>query len=247
MTVRYLYAIIFGLLFNFPLSAFADSSCKAQDSELHHIFPRQYEMYFKKHDIDIDLYTILLPIEIHRNLHHKNNYNQKWGEYIAANAESSREAIFGFSALLLLRSGIKDAVFCNYKTKAPTGEKYDVLDHAKQQAKKLPQNKEGMFSKKNKEIIEKTLANSGLYGSICGIFGGIGGAIAGGSVGFVPGAAAGAATGGSLAFAKCAALAAAATLASIYIDEWLADPESLDPTISYFTGGLALSTEEINQ
>jgi hypothetical protein len=103
-----------------------------RNKPLHHIFPKQFELYFKKNGIsNIHAYTILLNKEEHNLLHCKHKpqcieYNEKWKKFIQSNPSANRSDLFGYAAYLLSKLKIKQFEFYDYNSRQKTGEIFDV-------------------------------------------------------------------------------------------------------------------------
>ncbi|TQF13451.1 TIGR02269 family lipoprotein [Myxococcus llanfairpwllgwyngyllgogerychwyrndrobwllllantysiliogogogochensis] len=59
-----------------------------REKERHHIFPRAFEEYFRRSDIDIHQYTLLVDVAEHRRVHEGKDggpWNRDWRKWIDAN------------------------------------------------------------------------------------------------------------------------------------------------------------------
>jgi hypothetical protein len=182
--MKKIIAIIIFIIIMFPVVCLSGM-------HLHHIFPQQFSAYFDKHGINPHIYCIFLTEEQHRKLHSSSfDYNKMWKNFIMSNPSTTKEIIWGFAALLLLKAGIKkDLELYDYKTKKPTGEKFPLKKYAKAAIEKgmklsiakktieyMKKLAHELFSAKRGKLILSKLAK---YATIGGVTGGIIGAIFG--------------------------------------------------------------------
>jgi uncharacterized lipoprotein (TIGR02269 family) len=72
--------------------------------EMHHIFPRELEEWFKEKGIDIDLYTMPLEVEEHRRIHRGERggpWNAAWRKYQLENLGASKPEIMKYAGQLI--------------------------------------------------------------------------------------------------------------------------------------------------
>ncbi|MBE4752232.1 TIGR02269 family lipoprotein [Corallococcus sp. ZKHCc1 1396] len=77
--------------------------------EKHHIFPQAQELarWFKQQGVDIHLYTLPLPVHVHRRIHSGKSmggeWNQAWREFISAKPNATPQEIHQHAGVLIYR------------------------------------------------------------------------------------------------------------------------------------------------
>ncbi len=84
--------------------------------EKHHLLPRKYADKFKEKGLNIDDYTIELPVDIHRlnpnGIHTKlrGNWNKAWGKFFDENPNPTKEEILAEMNRLIKDFGLTEYV-----------------------------------------------------------------------------------------------------------------------------------------
>ncbi|NTX67634.1 TIGR02269 family lipoprotein [Myxococcus sp. CA051A] len=81
-----------------------------REKERHHIFPRAFEAYFRRNDIDIHQYTLLVDVAEHRRVHAGKDggpWNQDWRVWIESQRrQPPRAAYFRHGGVMVERYGL---------------------------------------------------------------------------------------------------------------------------------------------
>ncbi|RKH43744.1 SitA6 family polymorphic toxin lipoprotein, partial [Corallococcus llansteffanensis] len=92
-----------------PKPALPQRRLPAGKFEKHHVFPQAEDLarWFKKQGVDIHLYTLPIPVHVHRRIHSGGpkggEWNQAWREYMDANPNASSQEIYQHAGTLIYR------------------------------------------------------------------------------------------------------------------------------------------------
>lgn len=159
--IYFFIAVLVFSLFIFDISALADDYLES-NTPLHHIFPQKYRLDFSNRGINVDLYTIPISVEQHRELHRirfiagaGKNYVDSWGGFLSITPITApKKLLFGYAATLLGEANIRGKIcFYDYKTRQPTGEVNDI-NEMKKEGERIS-TKIALFWSKNKNTIKK--------------------------------------------------------------------------------------------
>lgn len=127
---------LFFLLLLFPFSHSDAYPFSWEQTELHHIFPQTYAGWFRKRDIDPNLWCIPLSREKHTgamtSIHHMKysisggkDFNGSWQKFIDLHPNATKDQCFAYATVLLGEFGIrlKSQTFYNYLTKQASNVK----------------------------------------------------------------------------------------------------------------------------
>jgi uncharacterized lipoprotein (TIGR02269 family) len=81
--------------------------------EMHHIFPREFQLWFASKGIEIDLFTLPLEVEEHRRIHRGAQggpWNAAWRDYIKNNRGALKADIFKHAGQLIYEFGLFGSV-----------------------------------------------------------------------------------------------------------------------------------------
>ncbi len=77
--------------------------------EMHHIFPKEFRVWFERKGIDIDQHTMSLEVEEHRRIHKGERggpWNEAWRRYIEKNQGASKPEIEKQAGRLIYEFGL---------------------------------------------------------------------------------------------------------------------------------------------
>lgn len=94
----------------------------------HHVFNKfrgesiqsqKYREFFKKHNIDVDKFTIEIPATMHINKIHaaNNNWTMKWKQWIDKNPDAKTTEVYQFAGKLMYEYGVNHVPLIPYRKK----------------------------------------------------------------------------------------------------------------------------------
>lgn len=91
----------------------------------HHIFNKfrgnspgsqKYRDFFAKHGINVDMYAVEIPVELHKHLHRAgNNWTTRWKEWIDANPNATTKEVYQFAGKLMDEYGLSRLPIVPYR------------------------------------------------------------------------------------------------------------------------------------
>lgn len=96
------------------------------DFPRHHIIPEKFRQQAREATIDIDQFTIKIPLSLHQHLHYPGwgggRWNALWRSFFDANASADRAAVMNHAKDLLRRYGLEGFPICPHDGKGPEVE-----------------------------------------------------------------------------------------------------------------------------